>query len=227
MKFDNSCVQLLTNQLYSVKEGGILRATFLALSGLFFLGLGAAVLATNHDLLEVALPYSVETELEVTLPRVRGPVYLLYQLEGFYQNGRLYSQSKSNAQLAGQSISPEAARRSCGANSSLNSDLARLGITHSWGGVPLDPAGVASPCGAIAFTTFNDSYRLLGPEGDELPVEQQGISWPGDRGTKFRRGPNSSALQWMDPEDERFINWMRTAGLPTFRKLWGYLEGGI
>jgi hypothetical protein len=29
----------------------------------------------------------------------------------------------------------------------------------------------------------------------------------------------------MDPEDEHFIVWMRTAGLKTFRKLWGKIEG--
>ena len=28
-------------------------------------------------------------------------------------------------------------------------------------------------------------------------------------------------------EDEHFIVWMRTAGLPNFRKLWGRLEQGI
>ena len=27
--------------------------------------------------------------------------------------------------------------------------------------------------------------------------------------------------------DEHFIVWMRTAGLPNFRKLWGRLDGGI
>jgi len=31
-------------------------------------------------------------------------------------------------------------------------------------------------------------------------------------------------LQWKDPEDEHFIVWMRTSGLPNFRKLWGRIE---
>jgi len=28
-------------------------------------------------------------------------------------------------------------------------------------------------------------------------------------------------------KDEHFIVWMRTAGLPNFRKLWGRIEGGL
>lgn len=32
------------------------------------------------------------------------------------------------------------------------------------------------------------------------------------------------ATQWIDPENEHFIVWMRTAGLSNFRKLWGRIE---
>jgi len=31
-------------------------------------------------------------------------------------------------------------------------------------------------------------------------------------------------VQWLDMEDEHFIVWMRTAGLPNFRKLWGKID---
>ena len=31
-------------------------------------------------------------------------------------------------------------------------------------------------------------------------------------------------VQWIDMEDPHFIVWMRTAGLPNFRKLWGKIK---
>jgi len=31
-------------------------------------------------------------------------------------------------------------------------------------------------------------------------------------------------IQWMNMEDEDFIIWMRTAGLPNFRKIWGKID---
>jgi hypothetical protein len=30
--------------------------------------------------------------------------------------------------------------------------------------------------------------------------------------------------QWLNVEQEHFIVWMRTAGLPNFRKLWGKIN---
>jgi hypothetical protein len=31
-------------------------------------------------------------------------------------------------------------------------------------------------------------------------------------------------VQWINMKDEHFIVWMRYAGLPTFRKLWGKVD---
>lgn len=31
-------------------------------------------------------------------------------------------------------------------------------------------------------------------------------------------------VQWLDMTDPHFIVWMRTSGLPNFRKLWGVIE---
>ena len=31
-------------------------------------------------------------------------------------------------------------------------------------------------------------------------------------------------IQWKDMENEDFIIWMRTAGLPNFRKIWGKID---
>ncbi|XP_051912656.1 uncharacterized protein LOC127594977 [Hippocampus zosterae] len=182
MRCQDSCCVTAARAHCTLREAWVVRLAFLALSAVFFLAWAVFIL----------------TSLQFTLPRpVRQPIYLMYRLDGFNQNSRVYAQSQNSQQLAG--------------------------IFSSWAGVPLHPDAVASPCGAIAFTTFNDTYSLAGPDGS-LYVTPSGISWPGDKGLKFKRSPNSAQEQWIDPEDERFINWMRVAGLPSFQKLWGVLE---
>lgn len=54
-----------------------------------------------------------------------------------------------------------------------------------------------------------------------VAINETGIAWPGDQGSKYKRSVNSAAVQWVDPENEHFIVWMRTSGLPNFKKLWG------
>jgi len=72
-----------------------------------------------------------------------------------------------------------------------------------------------------------------------IPINETGITWPEDKGSKFKRNGDYKNKQWIDPEDgisllnkifhycnelEHFIVWMRTAGLPSFRKLWGKIN---
>jgi hypothetical protein len=41
---------------------------------------------------------------------------------------------------------------------------------------------------------------------------------------KFKRPNNADSIQWTDNTNEHFIVWMRTAGMPNFRKLWGKIN---
>ena len=82
-------------------------------------------------------------------------------------------------------------------------------------------SSVASPCGLIANSIFNDTYEVWDSAGVNITINDTGITWPDDKGDKFKRTPDSAKTQWVDPENEHFIVWMRTAGLPNFRKLWG------
>jgi hypothetical protein len=98
-----------------------------------------------------------------------------------------------------------------------------MNVVVSWNGTALDPNAVASPCGAVAKFVFNDTFSLS-LQGQAIGINESGISWPGDKGGAFRQGPNSSSTQWIDPENEHFIVWMRTAGVPSFKKLWGSIS---
>ena len=73
---------------------------------------------------------------------------------------------------------------------------------------------------------------------------EKGIAWPGEA-NKYTDHPNYNIDDIVPPpnwrvrfpsysnstpppnlkEDEHFQNWMRTAGLPTFSKLWGRNDG--
>jgi hypothetical protein len=124
---------------------------------------------------------------------MKAPVYLLYRLDDFYQNHRRYVQSKSNPQLLGQVITNTDAQICT--PFITNSDMK---VTQSWGGVALDPNAVASPCGAIAYTFYNDTFSLS-LNGNSISIDQTGITWPNDIIGKYRQAVNSNETQWINP----------------------------
>lgn len=97
-------------------------------------------------------------------------------------------------------------------------------------------ATVATPCGLIAKSMFNDTFALYSSddvdsngdllEANRVVINEEGIAWESDILYKFNNTYNwqTTPTQWMDMTNEHFIVWMRTAGLPNFRKLWGKLE---
>lgn len=115
----------------------------------------------------------------------------------------------------------------------------------------LESEGPAIPCGLIAMSLFNDTFELhyckekdcATPEN--ITISTENIAWDSDVTYKFKNIPDDDfkdkvnknktylpyaqpggwkANQWWDMTDERFIVWMRTAGLPNFRKLYGRVE---
>ncbi|MQL90471.1 hypothetical protein Taro_023063 [Colocasia esculenta] len=143
------------------------------------------------------------------------PIYVYYQLDNFYQNHRRYVKSRNDGQL----------RSKDKANDTSGCD-------------PEDKSGNAPivPCGLIAWSLFNDTYQFTINRAS-LNVNKKGISWKSDREHKFGKnvlpknfqsGPLKGGAT-LDPnislsEQEDLIVWMRTAALPTFRKLWGKIE---
>ncbi|KAG7460640.1 hypothetical protein MATL_G00200850 [Megalops atlanticus] len=157
-------------------------------------------------------------------------VYMYYGLSNFYQNHRRYVKSRDDRQLNGDMSSLREPSKECEPYQ-RNENM------------PI------APCGAIANSMFNDTLELYYVHSNgslaAIPLTKTGIAWWTDKHVKFRNpGGNNSNLQaafrgttkpvnWRkpvyeldtDPENNGFINedfivWMRTAALPTFRKLY-------
>jgi len=84
------------------------------------------------------------------------------------------------------------------------------------------------PCGLIAYSRFNDSFVMMNGT-TPVTLRKDGIAWESDRNNKFKNPPPGTAgiRVVADFEDEDFIVWMRTAALPTFRKLYRIIESPL
>ncbi|XP_062837691.1 cell cycle control protein 50A [Anolis carolinensis] len=162
-------------------------------------------------------------------------VFMYYGLSNFYQNHRRYVKSRDDSQLNGD-------------NSSLFNPSKECEPYRTSDDKPI------APCGAIANSMFNDTLTLfrIDPNGTNpkrIPLTKKGIAWWTDKNVKFRNPVGdtknltvlfhgtSKPVNWpkpvymldSDPDNNGFINedfivWMRTAALPTFRKLYRLIE---
>ncbi|KAK1274017.1 ALA-interacting subunit 5 [Acorus gramineus] len=153
----------------------------------------------------------------LTVPKhMKSPIYIYYQLDNFYQNHRRYVKSRSDKQL--RSKAGEKDTGSC----------VPEGTTSD--GSPI------VPCGLIAWSLFNDTYKFS-LNSKVLDVNKKNIAWKSDKDHKFGKDVypknfqrdgliGGSKLNASIPlsEQEDLIVWMRTAALPTFRKLYGKIE---
>ncbi|KAH9951489.1 cell cycle control protein [Amylocystis lapponica] len=153
-------------------------------------------------------------------------VLLYYKLTNFYQNHRRYVNSLDQNQLKGSYVSAKAL------NSGECSPLA-TNTDHL----------IFYPCGLIANSVFNDTFSglTLVDSSTTYNFSESGIAWPGEA-KKYAASPAYNLSEIVPPpnwtlrypsgysnstpppdlkSDEHFQNWMRTAGLPTFTKLYG------
>lgn len=159
-------------------------------------------------------------------------LFLYYKLTNYYQNHRRYVKSLDTQQLLGDNRTAQ----------ELNDGQCKpLGRDDATG-------KAIYPCGLIANSLFNDTFSdpvlLTGTANQDTTyvMSENNIVWPGEknkyartemdpstlipppywRGTKIPSGTYfSDGSNLFDPsQDEHFMVWMRTAGLPTFRKLY-------
>ncbi|KAG9051490.1 hypothetical protein FS837_006666 [Tulasnella sp. UAMH 9824] len=165
---------------------------------------------------------------------LKPPVFVYYKLTSFHQNHRRYVQSLDTDQLKGKGV--DAGKLNGGNCKPLD----------SIDGKPI------YPCGLIANSLFNDTIgnpSRLDDSGNAVGTYEfsaKGIAWPGEA-KKYSSQPGYTDLSSIVPppnwaerwpngytaenpppnlhDDEHFQNWMRTAGLPTFSKLYGRNDG--
>ena len=150
--------------------------------GIVFLVLGIVLLVYSNKVKSVELDYTdcaVNTNCDKTIninEKIDGPVFVYYQLNGFFQNSRRYVKSKNIDQLQGNEISDT---EDCSPAIS-NKDM-DLGDKKAIDGTSdLVPDEVAIPCGLMAKTFFNDTY-IFTINNNPLTVEENDISFEKDR----------------------------------------------
>ncbi|XP_020079951.1 ALA-interacting subunit 3-like [Ananas comosus] len=207
-----------------------------------FIPIGLASLSASESVVEIVDRYDVEcipehlrvdkvayirsSETKKTCTRslsvpkhMKAPVYVYYQLDNFYQNHRRYVKSRSDKQLRYKSKEHDTS--SCDPESTTSN------------GSPI------TPCGLIAWSLFNDTYKFS-LAAKALDVNKKNIAWKSDKDHKFGRdvypknfqsggliggGKLDASIPLSEQED--LIVWMRTAALPTFRKLYGKIEADL
>ncbi|KAM8954448.1 cell cycle control protein 50A [Pelodytes ibericus] len=231
--------------------GTVLPAFFVI--GLIFIPIGIGIFVTSNNIREYEVDYTgidpnspchkcfntswnstCSCTINFMLPYAfESNVFMYYGLSNFYQNHRRYVKSRDDSQLNGDANSLRNPSKECDPYGTSD-------------GKPI------APCGAIANSMFNDTLRLfqfVNGEETEIKLNKNGIAWWTDKHVKFRNpAGNSSNLEdvfkettkpinWKKPVyeldsnadnngfiNEDFIVWMRTAALPTFRKLYRLIE---
>lgn len=170
----------------------------------------------------------------------KGNVYLYYGLSNFYQNHRRYVKSRDDLQLIGERNDYDSLSSDCDPYRGHQD-----AVTMKW--------KAYAPCGAIANSLFNDTFDLKYDNRgtwQKVVLLKTGIAWSTDRSTKFHNPPGFSQNPaqaynntlappyWQHPvyeldpsdpsnngyENEDLMVWMRTAALPTFKKLHRRIE---
>lgn len=168
-------------------------------------------------------------QIRFNLPKdIKPPIYLYYKLTNYYQNHRKYVESYDLEQLKGIAVT----------KGDLSDGCKPLRFIDD---------KIVYPCGLISNSYFNDTFSnpvLLNAKSssnnETYELTDEGISWSSDRNLKYKKteydpkdivpppnwykmfpdGYNETNLPDLSSW-EHLQNWMRTAGLPSFYKLYG------
>lgn len=167
-------------------------------------------------------------------------------MTNYYQNNRLYAKSVSYPQLAGAAV-PVADLASacdplvhndqkvpyypCGliANSFFSDIFSDFQQVKDASGaelstpaaIPISSTGIAWPADKAAFG--DSKYKV-----EDVVYPTSWEKFPEELKQEFNMGTDGKYTALPNLKDnERFINWMKIAGLPTFRKLYGRIDQNL
>jgi len=211
--------------------------------GIVFIIIGIIVLIFSNQIREHKIRYDTQCTidqvctLEINIEeKLEKPVMVYYQLANFYQNHRRYVKSKSNSQLSGELKTAEDIKSDCEPvylNKHLHKvypfeytqeyikELEEKYSETELQAYKLNPEAPANPCGLIAKSLFNDTFSFQDSSKSNIFINETGIAWQSDIDMKYKLNDNYQGKMWVNTTDEHFMVWMRPAGLPNFRKLWG------
>jgi len=202
--------------------------------GIIFIPIGIGIVVSSDKVVEVDLLYDSESvsacpvgntcNVTLVVPQtLTKPVYFYYRLENYYQNHRRYVKSRNDNQLRG---ALPASLDKYDADTLSDCDP-YIYPEQPDGKTPGGYDQLYWPCGLIARSVFNDTFTLW--SGDTaIPMRKNGIAWESDREKKFKNPDVQYGIRVIpDLEDEDFIVWMRTAGLPDFKKLYRIIDQDI
>jgi hypothetical protein len=137
--------------------------------------------------------------------KMKKPIMIYYQVDGFSQNHRAYMESKSDKQLKGETVSPEELKKQC-----------EYGYLN-------DNEG-AIPCGLMVKTYPDDKFKEWKIDGNEdISLKVEGIAYETDKEKYKKLGQDISPFS-INVTEERFMIWMRPSPFKNPRKLWGIID---
>ena len=198
---------------------------FFAITGIIFIPIGVTVFVLTNNCQEYTVTYAANEHPDVVCTKnalctfripldkpMKTPVYVYYQLTNFYQNHREYIRSRATNQLRGDNITDPSELADCEKlkTADLSNDLDMM----------------LTPCGMGALAVFNDSISLFLDEAKTTPItlDKSDITWKSDRGLYKNPEEKFGVVLVDDFTNPDFINWMRPAVAPNFRKLYGVIK---
>lgn len=162
--------------------------------------------------------------IEFEVPQdIKGNLFIYYKLTNFYQNHRKYVESYDWNQLRGNAVSAGDISKKCEPMRYRDDKI-------------------IYPAGLVANSMFNDTISNLTNIEDlnkNYDFSYKGIAWKSDlsvyKTSQYNVSDIVPPINWIQrypdgyteddlieiAQDEHFMNWMKTAALPSFMKLYG------